>query len=149
MARFRFRLQSVLDIKLRLEEQQRNAFAAANKRLQEENDKLDELYARKESLEEEGRRLRDSTLKIQDIIENEEAIARIKDFIEDQKAQVRLWEMKVEEERVKLVDMITERKMYERLREKAFDDFLEEEKHSEGVENDEHNSFVYGTNSAQ
>jgi len=149
MARFSFRLQSVLDIKLRLEEQQRNAFAAARKRLNEEEDKLDELYKRKEGFENEGRKLREETLKIQDIIENEEAITRIKEFIEEQKAQVRLWEKRVEDERLKLVEMMTERKMYERLREKAFDEFLEEEKHSEGVENDEHNSFVYGTHQTE
>ena len=38
-----------------------------------------------------------------------------------------------------------EKKMYERLREKAYDTYLEEEKHDEGVINDEHNSYVYGT----
>lgn len=144
MAKFRFSLQGVLDIKMRLEEQQRNAFAAARKRLDDEEEKLRELFYRKEQFDEKGRKLRSETLNIQEIIENEEAIIRMKEFIEEQTATVRLFEKKLEEERIKLVDMMTERKMYERLREKAFEEFLEEEKHTEGVENDEHNSFVYG-----
>ena len=38
--------------------------------------------------------------------------------------------------------------MYERLRERAFEAYLEEEKHSEGVMSDEHNSYVYGIREA-
>ena len=35
--------------------------------------------------------------------------------------------------------------MYEKLRERAFERYLEEEKHEESVQNDERNSYVYGT----
>ena len=148
MAKFSFRLQSILNLKLRLEEQQRNAFSQAKRRLDEEIEKLDGLYVRLSDYEAEGCRMREDTLKLQDILDNEEAIMRMKEFIEDQKAQVRLYEMRLEEERKKLVDLMQERKMYERLREKAFDAYLEEEKHIEGVENDEHNSYVYGVKEA-
>ncbi len=148
MAKFHFRLQSVLNLKGRLENQQRNVFSATRKRLTEEEDKLKELYNRLEFYEEEGRKQRESSLHIQDILENEEAIIRIKEYIEEQKAQVRLWEKKLEEERIKLVEMMKETKTYERLREKALETYLEEEKHEEGVLNDEHNSYVYGVKEA-
>lgn len=148
MAKFSFRLQNVLNLKVRLEDQQRNVFAAAQKKLNEEEEKLNNLYLRKESYEEKGRQMREKTLHLQDILENETAITRVKEYIEDQKARVRLQEKKVEDERAKLVEMIKERKMYERLREKAFENYLEEEKHTEGVENDEHNSYVYGVRGA-
>ena len=144
MAKFSFRLQSVLNLKVRLEEQQRNNFSAARKRLDDEEEKLKALYERKDFYEEEGRAMRDKVLNIQDILDNETAIIRVKEYIDEQKAQVRLAEKRLEEERVKLVEMMKERKMYERLREKAFEEYLEEEKHDEGVVNDEHNSFVYG-----
>lgn len=143
MAKFSFRLQSILNLKLRLEEQQKNAFAAARHALDEEEEKLNMLYSRLYSYEDEGRRLRDENLVIRDLIDNEHAIALVKDYIEDQKAQVRLAEMKLEEERLKLVEMIKERQTYEKLREKAFEDYIESEKHEEGIINDEHNSFVY------
>ena len=145
MAKFQFRMQSVLNLKIRLEEQQKNAFAAAKRRLDEEIENLSKLYARKEGYEEEGRKMREETLSVNDILENETAIVRMKEYIDEQTKRVMECERQLEEERVKMVEMMQERKTYERLREKAFEQFLEDEKHEEGVINDEHNSFVYGT----
>ena len=138
-------MQSVLNLKIRLEEQQKNAFAAAKRRLDEEIENLSKLYARKEGYEEEGRKMREETLSVNDILENETAIVRMKEYIDEQTKRVMECERQLEEERVKMVEMMQERKTYERLREKAFEQFLEDEKHEEGVINDEHNSFVYGT----
>ena len=138
-------MQSVLNLKMRLEEQQRNAFAAAKKRLDEETDKLYALYARKEGYEQQGREMREEALHIQDIIDNDNAIARMKEYIEAQIKVIADCEKVVEAERQKMVEMMQERKTYERLREKAFEQFIEDEKHEEGVINDEHNSYVYGT----
>lgn len=143
MAKFTFRLQNIFNLKVRLEQQQKNAFAAARKRLDEEEEKLNNLYSRLAGYEEKGRLMRNETLHIRDIIENENAIDKIKDYIEDQKAQVRLAEMRLEEERVKLVEAMRERKTYEKLRENAFAEWQESEKHEENVINDEHNSYVY------
>lgn len=144
MARFNFRLQSVLNIKLRLEEQQKLAFAAARKRLDEEEEKLELLKERKAGYEEEGRKLREKSLCVQDILDNEESIVRIKEYIRDQEFRVAEATEALEEERRKLEEAMKERKTYEKLREQAFDEFMAEEKHTEAVENDEHNSFVYG-----
>lgn len=144
MARFVFRLQSVLNIKLRLEEQQKLAFAAARRRLNDEEEKLESLKNRKAGYEEEGRLLRGKTLNVQDILDNEEAIVRIKEYIRDQEYEVRRAEEALEEERKRLEDAMRERKTYEKLKEQALDEFMAEEKHTEAVENDEHNSYVYG-----
>lgn len=144
MAKFIFRMQSVLDVKTRLEQQQRNVFARTRLRLTEEEDKLEALKNRLLSYQEEGASMRSKALKVREIIENQEAIEIVKGYIEEQTATVRMWERTLEEERLKLVEMMKERKTYERLREKAFETYLEEEKHREAVENDEHNSYVYG-----
>ncbi len=143
MARFNFRLQSVLNLKIRLEDQQRNNFAAARKRLSDEEEKLEVLKGRLAFYEEEGRQMREDVLVLQDLLDNENSIVRIKEYIADQEINVRRAENALEEERLKLVEAIKERKMYERLRERAFEEFMAEENHKEGVENDEHNSFVY------
>ena len=145
MAKFVFRLQSVLTLKSRLEEQQRNAFATARRRVDEEEEKLNNLYGRLSFYEDEGRRmLTEDSLHVRDIIDNEHAINTVKDYIEDQKLAVQKAEELLEIERLKLVDAMKERRTYERLREKAYDDYLEEEKRAEGIVNDEHNSYVYG-----
>lgn len=144
MARFLFKFQSILNLKIRLEEQQKIAFATARKALDEEEEKLNNLYLRKEEYEEKGRNLRNESLHVLDILENETAIVRIKEFIVTQTENVKKAEEALEEERAKLEEMMKERKMYEKLREKAFDEFLQEINHEEGVANDERNSFVYG-----
>jgi len=144
VARFVFRLQSVLNLKTRLEEQQRNAFAAARRRVDEEEEKLTNLYGRLSFYEEEGRSMLTDALHVREIIENEHAINVVKDYIEEQKDAVKRAEELLEVERLKLVEAIRERKTFERLREKAFDDYVEEEKREEGIINDEHNSYVYG-----
>lgn len=144
MAKFVFRLQSVLNIKSRLEEQQRLNFASARKRLDEEEEKLNKLYSRRDFYEEEGKKLREKTLVVTEILENEEAIVRIKEYISDQTLRVKEAEDNLELERRKLVEAMKEKKTYEKLRENAFDEFLKESSHTEAVENDEHNSFVYG-----
>ena len=145
MAKFVFRLQSVLTLKSRLEEQQRNAFATARRRVDEEEEKLNNLYGRLSFYEDEGRRmLTEESLHVRDIIDNEHAISTVKDYIEDQKVALKRAEDLLEIERVKLVEAMKDRRTYERLREKAYDDYLEEEKRAEGIINDEHNSYVYG-----
>ena len=149
MAKFIFRLQSVLNLKARLEEQQRLSFATAKKRLDEEEEKLEALYLRLEAYEEEAREKRQSALIVRDILETETSIIRIKEYIDEQTAQVRLREKQLEEEREKLVLAMQERQMYEKLREKAFDNFVSEQNHAEGVENDEHNSYVYGQKTSE
>lgn len=148
MAKFTFRLQSVLNLKKSLENQQKNIFAAQRRTLDEEEEKLNNLCERLSEYEEEGRKLREDVLNIQDLLDNEVYIVRVKEFISLQKEEVRKASEKLEEERLKLVEMIKERKMYERLREKAFEEFVNEEKHSEAVSNDEHNSYVYGIKEA-
>ena len=84
MAKFRYRMQSILEIKKKLEEQAKNEFAAARAALNEEEDKLEQLKKRKEAYEDEGRALRENTLNIMDIIENKEALLRMDEFIADQ-----------------------------------------------------------------
>lgn len=144
MAKFVFRLQSVLNLKVRLEEQQRLSFAAARKRLNDEEERLEALHEREAFYEEEGRKMREKSIVIQDILDNEVALVRIREYIADQVLRVKRAETLLEEERLKLVEAMKERKTYEKLRENAFDEYLREEAHTEAVENDEHNSFVYG-----
>ena len=60
MAKFRYRMQSILEIKKKLEEQAKNEFAAARAALNEEEDKLEQLKKRKEQYEDEGRDVREN-----------------------------------------------------------------------------------------
>ena len=144
MARFRYSMQSILDIKLKMETQAKQEFSAARAALDEEEAKLDRLFERKREYEREAKRLRSGTLNFRDMEENKTAILCMENFIIDQKVCVREAEHVLEQARLKLAEVMMERKTHETLKEKAFDEFLREENRREGKEVDELTSYKYG-----
>ena len=144
MARFVYRMQSILNIKIQMENQAKMEFGQAQRRLLEEEERLEGLYNRKEFYLEEGRKLRMDSLKVLSLRDNEYAVARMEEYIEAQKEAVRNAELQVEEARQKLQEVMTERKAQERLREKAFEQFMQEENAREGKDVDELTSYTYG-----
>ena len=143
MAKFVYKMQSLLNVKSKLEEQAKNEYSAAQARLREEQDRLNILYERLDGYIEEGRQLRSKALSVVDLRSNTEARERIKEFIELQKIEVQKAEEIVEEARIKLVEAQKERKTQEKLRERAFDEFLLEIKKEENKEVDELVSYKY------
>lgn len=144
MAKFKYRMQSILEVKKKLEEQAKNEFAAARAALNEEEEKLEQLKKRKEAYEEEGRALREDTLNIMDIIENKEALLRMDEFIADQQLNVKRAEDRMEETRLALQTAMQESKTQDKLREKAFEQFMKDENARESKEIDELVSYTYG-----
>lgn len=145
MARFIYRMQSILNVKEKMEEQARMEFAAARMRLDEEEVKLQALIERKEGYEEQGRELRQNALKVLDIMENRDAIGMIDEFILSQREQVRIAERALEAARRKLQSAMQESKTQEKLREKAFEEFVREENAREAKEVDELVSYTHGS----
>ncbi len=144
MAKFIYRMQSILDIKEKMEEQARMEFAAARMRLNEEEEKLQTLMQRKEAYEEKGRELRKDNLKVMEIMENREDIAAMEEFITLQKIQLKRAEEQFEAARRKLQTAMQESKTQEKLKEKAFDEFVREENAREAKEVDELTSYTHG-----
>ena len=144
MARFVYRMQSVLNIKQQTENQTKMEFALAQNELNEQLDILDEYVKRKERYLREAEELRnEDSLKLQDILDNQYATAQMDVMIKQQSLVVRQYEERVEKVRVKLTKNVQERKMQESLRERAFAEFLEEQKQEEAKENDQRSSFTY------
>ena len=144
MARFRYRMQNILDVKGKLEEQAKLEFALANRALLEEQEKLAGLEERKKAYEAEIVRLLQDRLHLKRIRENEDAVSTMKELIAVQKLQVKAAERKAETARVKLQEIMQERKTHEKLREKAFEAFIQEENAKESKEIDELTSYRYG-----
>lgn len=144
MARFRYSMQSILDIKLKMEDQAKIDFATAKNALDEEERKLQVLYERKRGYEREAERLLEGTLNLRDIEENKTAILCMEDFIKKQKVSVKTAELKLERVRERLKSAMIERKTHETLKEKAFQEFLMEEKRQESKEIDQLTSYTYG-----
>lgn len=144
MAVFKYRLQNVLDIKMRMEEQAKAAFAAANARLLEEEEKLQMLIERKSAYEDEGRRMREAVLNVNDLRDNTRAIENIKEQIEAQKKEVTKATSAVEGARRKLTEAVQERKIHDKLKENSFEEFVREVNAAESKEIDELVSYTYG-----
>lgn len=143
MARFRYSLQSVLNIKLKMESQKKQEFAAANNALSEEEARLAFLKEQKASHEAESKKLLQGILDFPAIQENRQTIRFLEERIAEQMERVRMAERKLEEAREALAEVIKERKTYENLREKAFEAFLQEENRAESKSIDELTSYTY------
>lgn len=144
MAKFVYRMQNILNIKYKLEEQAKTEFMMANRALQEEEDRLLSLEERRYGYSQEGRRLLSQNLDMDKIRENREAVIRMKEFIELQLIRVEEAKRQVELKAAKLAELMQERKAQEKLKEKAFEVFLQEENSKESKEIDELVSFTYG-----
>lgn len=149
MAKFVYRMQSILDIKYKLEEQERTAYSIANGKLAEENQKLQTLLIRRAGYERRAKELAVGTIDVQSIQENKRAIDTMKSLIREQMMQVHIAEKNVELARKRLNDVMVERKVQERLREKAFEEFKVEVAAKEAQEVDELTSFTYATREAK
>lgn len=144
MAKFAYRMQSILNIHYQLENQAKMELGRAQMRLLEEEEKLQGLIDRKEAYLEEGRKMRSSALRVNDLRDNRNAMLIMDEMIEVQRGQVALAEKAVEAARLKLQEIMQERKMHEKLKEKAFEQFVREENAAEGKAVDELTSYTYG-----
>ena len=144
MAKFIYRMQSLLNIQYQLESQAKMDLGRAQMHLNEEEEKLQILIDRKEAYLEEGRLMRSDRLHIMDLKDNRNAVLIMAEMIDRQREQVALAQKVVEEARKKLQEVMQERKMHEKLREKAFVEFVREENAAEHKAVDELTSYTYG-----
>ncbi len=144
MAKFRFKMQSILDIKTQLESQAKIEFGRAVAKLAIEEDKLKMLRIRQEENLEEGRRLRLEAVDLMKLKENEAGRISLEDMINTQLEVIERAKEDVEEARIKMAKAMQEKKTFEKLREHAFEDFKKEISASEAKEVDELVSYTYG-----
>lgn len=144
MAKFVYRMQSILDVKEKLEEQAKNEFAKARIHLDEEIAVLDKIKARRSEYEEEGRILRQSVLDIKKLTENQYAIDRMDEAVAAQEIEVQKAQKELDKASANLVKAMQETKIQNKLKEKAFEQFKKDLVAQEMKEVDELTSYTYG-----
>lgn len=144
MSRFRFSMENILIIKEKLEEQAKNEYAQANARLLREQDQLGVLVCRRDEAGQELRKKLQETLSMKEIRKKEEAVEILKFYVMQQQLVVLRCEKEVEVAREKLSEAMKERKIFEKLREKAYEEFVQEESKKEQREVDELMSYKHG-----
>ncbi len=145
MARFRYRMQNILNVKEKLETQARNEFAIAAAKEREEEEKLKVLESRRDGYEAELKRRCGSDLDLIAIKEAEEALEMIKYHINVQKMNLAAARQELEVARQKLTVAMQDRKTHEKLKEKQFEEFKAEEAAKESKEIDELVSYRFGS----
>ncbi len=143
MAKFIFKLQSILDIKLKLESQAKIAYGQANAKLRKEEAALQMLITQRAMYEKRAVDLVNGTISIRDIKENKQSIDIMKSRIRAQMMAVHVAEKQVEAARIKLNEMMIERKTFEKLRERAFEEFKQEVAYEENQAVNELVSYTY------
>lgn len=149
MARFRYRMQNILNIKESMEQQARMQYAAALQKLREEEERLVYLRHRKEGYERHAKELLSETLDIREITENNRGILITEEEIKAQQIRIRNAQAAADKARQKMTEVMQERKTHEKLKERAFEQFLSDEKHKESKEIDELTSYTYGQRIAE
>ncbi|MDO4166828.1 MAG: flagellar export protein FliJ [Eubacteriales bacterium] len=141
MAKFIFKMENILLIKSKLEDQAKAEYGMEMRKLREEEEKKLRLEMKKLGYEKK------LTLALQDYLDIRE-IRRLEDTVEMLKFQIQMQqqvierqEIRVAKAREKLNEAMKERKIYEKLKEKAFDAFRQELNAAEQKEIDELVSF--------
>lgn len=144
MAKFIYKMQNILEIKYKLESQAKTNYANARAKLNQEQEKLKQLTAKLVYYEDEMRQLMSATLDILEIKFCKSAIEKTKYDIKQQILQVTVAERNLEQARIKLFEIMNDRKVHEKLKENAFEDFKKELNVQESKEIDELVSYTFG-----
>lgn len=143
MAKFFYRMQSILDIKYKLEEQAKQEFSAAQNRYLEETGRLEAFRKRKEAYLMEMRGYAKERLDVLELERCNQAVSVMEDRIREQKEVVFRAMAEVDKARMKLNQCMQERKTHEKLKEHQFEEFLQELNAEERKEIDELVSYRY------
>ncbi|PXV93505.1 flagellar FliJ protein [Lachnotalea glycerini] len=144
MAKFMYKMQNILEIKYKLENQAKTNYANARAKLNEEQAKLRALLEKQMCYENKMRSLMSSRLDIIEIKVCKSAIEKTKSDIKHQILQTSVAERNLEQARIKLYEVMNDRKIHEKLKENAFEDFMKELNAQESKEIDELVSYTYG-----
>ncbi len=145
MKKFSYSMQNILEIKQKMEAQEKVNFQIAASALSIEQKKLESLEQKRDSYEELLRESLCSSLKLLTIKEQRDAIETIKFMVRQQKNAVRKAEHQLELARKRLDEAMKERKIHEKLKENALDEYKREYERQEQKEVDERISFQYAS----
>ena len=149
MAKFIYRMQNILNIKLRLETQAKTEYAENAARLAAEEEKMHHLASRRQQYENEAKQSAMNRVNIASIKQSNESMAVMKELMTQQAVRIRIAQKNLDRASDKLNLAMQERKIYEKLREKAFEEFKQELNAQEKKEIDELVSFNYNDNNME
>lgn len=149
MAKFIYRMQSILDIKYKLEEQAKQHYMEVRVRLNDAIDGLNALNVRKEAYFKTYRKLLSVKLDVLEIETCKNAILIIDEYIAEQQCKIYQIEQELEQALEAMNEAVKERKIHEKLKENQFEVFLQELNREEIKEIDQLVSYQYNNRDAE
>lgn len=143
MAKFIYRMENILQIKYKLEEQAKQNYMEVQARLNEATDKLQQQQNRKQRYEEQYRQLVSEHLDILEIETCKNAILYMDDEIKNQQNVIRSIEKELEQALERMNEAMKDRKIHEKLKENQFEIFKQELNLEEMKEIDQLVSYQY------
>ena len=137
MAKFVYRMQNILEIKYKIESQAKSHYSNMQAKLNEEQEKLEAMFAHKKELEDHYRELAMGSLNVRELTEGRNAIEYQRKAIKAQLVEVKVAQKNLDIARARLNEVMKDRKTHEKLRENAFEEFLQELSAEEKKEIDE------------
>ena len=144
MAKFVYRMQNILNIKQKLETQAQMAYSIANQRYLDEQKVLQQYLIRRVGYEKQFKEAVQGNLDLQEVAHARANVNDMKTIVRRQMMNVHTAEKEMEDARAALNEVMQERKMHEKLKEKAFEQFMKDENAAEGKAVDELTSYTYG-----
>ena len=143
MAKFRYRMQNILNVKMKLESQAKIAYGIANQKYLEEQRKLQEIILRRNSYEKILKESMMGTIDVRQVLHARADVNTMKTLMRRQMIEVHKAERVLEDARKALNEVMMERKTHEKLKEKAFEQFKAELNAEESKEIDQLVSYTY------
>lgn len=134
---FKFKLQSVLDYRLNIEEKIQNEFSDLKRALEDEKQILKSLTADRESLMGELRDIQRKIIRPDDISNLVAYIEKLREKEKEQRNVILTAEEKLESKRQELMEAVKNRKVIENLREKHEAEYHKEMNELERKNSDE------------
>jgi len=146
MAKFKYKLQSVLDIKEKMESQEKIAYGLATAKVLEEQEILQKLMIQKAGYDRKARELVKGDMDLLEIRACRNAVDTMKARIRGQMIELHRAQKQQEIARNRLNAVMIERKTYEKLREHKMEEFKHELLLEENKEIDQLVSYTYSQN---
>jgi flagellar FliJ protein len=136
-------MQNILEIKEKLESQAKVEFGLKNRAYMEQQQILQEYVVRRVGYEKHLKETMQGDLDLSEVSHARADLTNMKTIVRRQMMEVHKAEKELEDSRAKLNEVRKERKIQEKLREKAFDEFKHELADAETKEIDELVSFTH------
>lgn len=123
MAKFKFKLESLLNVKSKLEDKAKTEYGKANLRLQEEKDRLEQLLNQKKETMDSFKESVSKSVKPFEVNIFNRFISNIDNQIKNQQKNIDEALNFVEEKRVELVEAMKQRKIFDTLKQNQKEEF--------------------------